>query len=120
MMQIVEFSDRGVACFEHFHVREGRDRLDVVGRQPREKAVHHLAPRPETVTGRTATFGKPGHAPLERVAMQVGNARHGDMREPHSPLAARIRRDCADDPVLDLKPHGACPAVGEQRMVEKQ
>ena len=74
VMQIVELGDRREAGFQHLHIGEGRDRLDVIGREPREEAVHHLAPGPEAVGGRPAALGEAGHAALERVAVQVGQA----------------------------------------------
>jgi hypothetical protein len=78
VMQVVELADRGEPGLQHLHVDEGRDRLDVVGRQLREEAVHHLAPGPETVGPRSAPFGEPGHGALEGMAVQIRNAGHRD------------------------------------------
>jgi hypothetical protein len=47
MVQIVEFHIGGISRLKHFHLHEGRDRLDMIGRQPVEKAEHQLPPGPE-------------------------------------------------------------------------
>jgi hypothetical protein len=68
-MQVVEFDDCGVAGFQHFHIGKGGDGFDVIGREPRQEAVHQLAPSPEAVVDRTSPFGERGHAARESVAM---------------------------------------------------
>ena len=72
MVHIVKFGNAGIAKLQHLDKGKGGDRLDVLGTQYVEKAVHDFAPRPETVApGRAACFGKPRHGPLERVAVQI-------------------------------------------------
>ncbi len=78
VMQVVELDHPGIACLEHLDVGHRRDRLDVVWGQAIEKAVHHLAPGPETVLGGAGALGEPRHAALERMAVQVRHARQGD------------------------------------------
>ena len=77
VVQVVELADRGEAGFQHLDEGEGGDRLDVVGREPVEEAVHDLAPGPEAVGRRPAALGQARHAALEGVAVQVRQARHG-------------------------------------------
>ena len=82
MVQVVELADGGEARFQHLHVGPGGDRLDVVGRHAREEAVHDLAPGPEAVVLRPAPLGEARHGALEGMAVHVGDAGHGDAREP--------------------------------------
>ena len=81
MVQVVELADRGEAGLQHLDEGEGGDRLDVVGREPVEEAVHDLAPGPEAVGGGPAALGQARHAALEGVAVQVRQARHRGARE---------------------------------------
>ena len=72
MVQVVELDAGGVPGLQHLELHERRDRLDVVGVQAIEEAVHEPAPRPERVRRiRTAPLGEPGHGALEGVAVQV-------------------------------------------------
>ena len=93
VVQIVELADGGEAGLQHFQIGEGGDRLDVVGRKALQEVVHHLAPGPEAVGGRTAPLGEPGHAALEGVAMQVRQAGNGDAGDAISTGARRALRD---------------------------
>ncbi len=121
VVEIVELADRGEAGFQHLHVGERRDRLDVVGREPLEEAVHHLAPGPEAVGRRTAAFAQ---ARPCRAGTR-GNADSGDPA-PQCRRCAR-RRSCAragrnrgDDTVGDRDADIARPAGGKQGMIEEQ
>ena len=49
MVQIVEFHIGGEARLKHFHLYQCGNRLDMIGRQPVEEAVHQLPPGPEGV-----------------------------------------------------------------------
>ena len=120
VMQVVELADRGEADLEHLHVGEGGDRLDVIGRKPGEEAIHHLAPGPEAVGGLATMLGKAGHAALERMAVQVGQARHGDTGEVLGAVARGAVGDRHDGAVSDREAHVARPAGGQQHMVEEQ
>ena len=120
VMEIVKLADRGEARFEHLHVGEGGDRLDVVGRKPAEETVHHLAPGPEAVGARTAPFGQRGHAALEGVAMQVRQARNGDAGDVLGAVARGACRHRGYHAVGDGDANVARPARRQQRMVEEQ
>jgi hypothetical protein len=120
VMQIMELAHRGEARLQHFHIGEGGDRLDVVGRQALQEPVHHLAPGPEAVGSRTAALGKPGHATLERVAMQIGNARNGDAGDAIGGGARHSCGDRSDASVGDRDADIAGPTGGQQRVIEKQ
>ena len=78
VVQIVELANAAEAGFQHLDIELGGDRLDLFGRHRQREAVHHLAPAPETVGRRPARLGEPGHAALERVAVQVGHRRNDD------------------------------------------
>ena len=76
VMQVVELGNGGEAGLEHFHEREGSNRLNLVRRQDVEEAVHDRTPGPEAVApGRSAPLGKAGHRALEGVAVQVRDRR---------------------------------------------
>ena len=102
-MQIVKLADRGEARFQHLHVGERGDRLDVVGCEPAEEAIHHLAPGPEAVGRRTAALGEPGHAALEGVAVQVGQTRQRDAGDVLGAVARCVCRDRDDGAVRDAR-----------------
>jgi hypothetical protein len=51
VVQIVELDIGRISGLKHFHLHEGRDRLDMVGRQPVEKPEHQLPPGPELSDG---------------------------------------------------------------------
>ncbi len=119
-MQIVKLADRGEARLQHLHIGEGGDRLDIVGRKPAEEAVHHLAPGPEAVGARTAAFGQRGHAALEGVAMQVGQAGNGDARNVLGAVARGVTRHRRYRAVGDSDANVARPARRQQRVVEEQ
>ncbi len=120
MVQIVKLADRGEACFQHFDIREGSDRLDLIGREAIEKPVHHLAPGPKAVGCRPAALGEPGHPALEGVAVEIGQAGNGDARHQLGAVAACVRADRADRTVGDRHSNVASPARRQQRVVEKQ
>ena len=96
----MELGDAGVAGLEHLDVDERGDRLDVLGGQHVEEAVHQLAPGPEAVLARAAPLGHPGHRPLEGVAVQVRHRRQ--QRAAGEPL----RRRAAAAPRLDRGDRG--------------
>ena len=79
VMQIVEFADPRKTALEHLDIEQGRDRLDVLRAHRQGEAVHRLAPRPERIGGMAADLGKAGHAPLERMAVQAGDAGDRDL-----------------------------------------
>ena len=71
-MEIVEFHVGGVARFEHFHLDEGGDGLNLIGVEAVEKAVHELPPCPERIAGvGAAGFGEARHGALEGMGMGV-------------------------------------------------
>ncbi len=108
VMQIVEFADGRESRLQHLDIGVGRNRLDIVRRELRQKPVHHLAPGPEAVTCGTAPLAKPGHALLERVAMQVrhpwkGDAGHRARRRPaRLPGVTRDNQSVAADLDADV------------------
>ena len=116
VVQIVELGDRGVARLQHLAIELGRDGLDIVGAEPVDEAVHHLAPGPEAVPAGPSALGQPGHRPLEGVAVQV---RHPGERDAADALAPIARLDPGDPPVVaDFDPPRREPAVRGQHAVE--
>src|SRR3546814_5636556 len=71
VVEIMELADARVAGLEHLDIGARGDRGDVVGGQPVEEGVHHPAPAPEIVVGAPAAFGKPRHAALKAVAVNL-------------------------------------------------
>ena len=120
VVQIMELADGREAGLQHFHIGEGGDRLDVVGRKALKEAVHHLAPGPEAVGGRTAALGEPGHAALKGVAMQVRQAGHGNAGNAISPAMQRAFRNRGDGTVGDRDADVARPSGRQQSVVEKE
>ena len=116
MVQVVEFADAGEAAFQHFHVGVGGDGLHRVRAQMGQEAVHQFAPAPEAVTVTAADLGQPGHAALEGVAVQVGQARHQDADAGVTVLRALPRADRGDAAVLNLQADITGPALGQQRV----
>ena len=117
MVQVVKLADRGETAFQHLHVGEGSNRLDVVGRQSREKPVHHGAPRPEAVGG-AAALGEPGHGALERMAVQVRQSGKRDAGDPLGAVGGRARLHRNDHTIGHLDAHIARPAGGQQCVIE--
>ena len=73
MVQIVKLHIGGVACFQHFHLHQRGNRLDMIGRQPVEEAVHQLPPGPERVRSiGPPHLGQARHGALEGMAVGVG------------------------------------------------
>ena len=117
-MQVVEFADAGESPLQHFCVSESGNGRYIIGRQPVEKPVHHLAPGPEIVVGRPTPFGQTGHAALERVAVHVGEAGNCDFVAFVSPGRAYAGLNPDDPSVGRLDAHVARPAVGQQCRLE--
>jgi hypothetical protein len=120
VVQIVELADRGEAGLQHFQIGEGGDRLDVIGRKTLQEVIHHLAPGPEAVAGRTASLGEPGHAALEGVAMHVRQAGNGNAGDAFSTGTRRGLRDRGDGAVGDRDADVARPSGRQQSVVEKE
>ena len=76
VVQIVEFADVGVTGLQHLDIELGCNRLQLVqARSSPRGGVHRLAPAPETVVLAAAMLGKACHCALERVRVQVRDAR---------------------------------------------
>ncbi len=78
IMQIVKFSNPPETGLEHFHIKLGGNRLDMVRRHGEREFIHDGAPAPETVIAGTTDFGKPGHGPLKGVAVKIWHGRDDD------------------------------------------
>ena len=71
MMHIMEFANGGVPGLLHLHEHKGGNRLHLRRRQPIQKAIHQIAPCPETITTCDPVFSHACHRALEGVAVQV-------------------------------------------------
>ena len=114
MVQVMEFADAGEAAFQHFHVGLGGDGLHRVRAQMGQEAIHQLAPAPKAVTVAAADLGQPGHAALEGMAVQVGQARHQDADTGITRLRALPRTDRREATVLHLQADIAGPTLDQQ------
>ena len=78
VVQILEFPHTGKARLQHFHIGLRRNRFEIVGRKLERKAIHRLAPGPETVGARTSAFRQSHHQSLVRMRMNIGNGGDGN------------------------------------------
>ena len=69
----------GEAALEHLGINQCCDSLEAFRLEPLDKAVHQLAPGPETVSGGPAALGQARQAALKSVAMEVRKARDPDV-----------------------------------------
>jgi hypothetical protein len=113
VMEIVELADPGEAGLQHLGIGHGGDRAKMIGGQPRDEAVHRLAPGPETVVTAEIDLGQPGHAALEGVAVEVGQARQDDAVRSYRAPARRLSI-ARHQPVADDDRDIRRPAVGQQ------
>ena len=108
VVQVVELGDRGVAVQQALHVELRRDRLDVIGGQDREEAVHHLAPAPEIVALGSRAFGQARHRTLEGVRVEVRHAWDDEARQAFGVFGG-LRELRSDDAVrADVDQHAVC------------
>ncbi len=114
VVEVMELADAGEAAFQHFHVGLGGDGLHCLRAQVGQEAVHQLAPAPEAVTVAATDLGQAGHAALERVAVQVGQARQQQANAGITVLRALPRFNAGDAAALHLQAHVARPALGQQ------
>ena len=120
VMEIVELADRGEPGFRHFGKGERGERLDLVRVQRQHEAIHRLAPRPEVVVRRSRGFGKPCHAALKGVAVDIGEA--GDSGAV-ARVAGRGRNpglDGREAAALDAGTHALCPSGGQKGFGEPE
>ena len=75
MMQIMEFADRRVACFLHFHKGHCSNGLNILRTELIKEPIHQLPPRPETFAVFGAIFAHACHGALKAVAMQIWQRR---------------------------------------------
>lgn len=90
-MQIVEFTNLGVASLQHLHVQLACDGEQVVRPNLAGKRVHDFAPGPETVGGIAAALGKARHGTLECMGVEVGHAGNNPATETVRSLRAGCR-----------------------------
>ena len=88
VVHIVKFANGGVASLQHFDIKPGRNRFELLRCDALGKPVHQRAPAPEAVLRLPTVFGKAGEGALESVGVEIGHA--GDKR-PLSRLHGCIR-----------------------------
>ena len=64
VVEVLELADDGKAAFQHLDIELGRHRLEILRPELQGKAIHHLAPGPETVGPRARPLGKTQHEAL--------------------------------------------------------
>ena len=74
VVQIMELANACKSGLQHFNIKLGCHGLHLVRVHGQRKAVHHLAPAPETISRRSAALSKASHAALESVTVKVGHA----------------------------------------------
>ena len=116
VVQVMELAHGGIARLQQLDVELGGDRLQLIGADALEEAVHHLAPGPERGLARCQALGEPRHGALESVAVEVRHARQHDAGEP---LGAFRRGGGHDGREIarrvDLEPDGGGEARRQQR-----
>ena len=101
-VQVVELADRGDPGLEHLPKHQPAV-LEIVGGVPLGVAVHALAPLPEIAP---AGLHLPAEKPLERVAVDVGEAGHRPAFEHRCVVGGeRVLFDRLDATALDLDEH---------------
>ena len=118
VVQIMELPDAGEAGLQHLDIGERGDRLDLIGAQPLQEAVHDLAPSPEAVGRGAAYLSQSRHPALKGVAVKIGQARQRWAIGAFARLARRVRLNRGDLAVVDADAHLARPAGRQQRAVE--
>ncbi len=98
VMQILEFSHAGKARLQHFHIGLRRNRFEIVGRELERKAIHRLAPGPETVGSRSRPLRQSNHQSLMGMRVNIGNRGDGNARNQCSVF--RVRRNTFNHPIL--------------------
>ena len=114
VLQVVEFTDLGVAAAQQFEVQHRGDGLQLIGRDAQGHAVHAVAPRPEVVGRGLAPLGQPGEGTLEGMAVGIDQA--GQQRATQHLRAGRRLRHAGGDgsPTAvwaDLQQHVGLPVV---------
>ena len=75
MVEVMKLGDGGETRLQHLDIGLSSDRFDVVGGDRKRETIHRVAPGPETVGRLAALFRKAGHGALERMRMQIADAR---------------------------------------------
>ena len=123
VVDVVELGDRGVAGLQHLDIDQRGDRLDLLGREHVEKAVHQFPPAPEIVVGSGAVLRHSGHGALEGVAVEIGRRRKqypvDEIVVPR--IAHRILEDIFNAAIRgDGDADIACPAFRKQSALGKK
>src|SRR3546814_4965452 len=97
LFRSVELCRCGKSGQRHIHLHVRGYRLDIIGGEQLEKAVHDLAPGPEIVRIlRSATFREPRHRALEAVRVDIGYS--GKQRADCTRRVESLMRNFMDQP----------------------
>ena len=112
VVQVVELGDGAVAGFQHLHLHEAGNRLDIIGSEPLQKLVHQCTPCPEAVASAGATgLAQASESALECMAVQVDRRRQKNAEtRGGAGLGIRLNRGNAAVGV-DIDAHAIGPAV---------
>ncbi len=78
LVQVVKLADAREARLQHLRERERRDRLELLGIDPRDEPVHQLAPGPEAVFRGPAALRQARDGALKGVTVQIGQSGDAD------------------------------------------
>ena len=99
----MELDHGRVAGLQHLEIELGGDRLDVVGREPGQEAVHDLAPAPEVVARGSGALGEARERALEGMAVEIGHAGEDEAVDPFSTCGRSAFAEGCDAPAgVDL------------------
>ena len=118
MVDVVELPHGGVTTTEHLDVGQRRIRLEVVGHESEQVAIHRLAPRPQRGdAARRQPVGMADQATVVCMRMQIRDAR----RDVTGKLQIGTRQDAwcgVGNRPLGVHDHvaGGRPAVIEQKV----
>ena len=119
VMDIMKFAHPGEARFQHLDIGLGCHRLDIIGGHAADKAVHEIAPCPETIGGGAPDFGQPGHAALKSMAVQIGHAGKSDAVALIAGLRGNARLDADEPAPIERHPDLAGPALRQQSLFKE-
>jgi hypothetical protein len=75
VMEIMKLVNARETALEHFHITQRGDCPQLARRDAIDKMIHDVAPCPETVPIGPSMLGERRHSALERMAVEVRNAR---------------------------------------------
>ena len=120
VVQIVELANACKPALQHFRISLRGDDFHIIRCKRQGGPIHQIAPAPEIVGAGSARLRASGHHPLERVAVQIGEAREYNGMTGVRRLRGGIAFQDGNAAINNRQPHIAAPAVRQQRLFRKQ